>query len=163
MRISLTALFIFAAALPAMAQDISGAQQASQRFTAAMSGGDSTTAASLFADDAVALPPGRDAINGKSEIQRFLGNMSRSVKDLKYTSEDLKPIGDATAREVGSFSFEGKKQGAAAVTGKYLIIWTKAGSDWKIAADMWNRSGGAGGGKARQGGKSGGGEAPDVQ
>ena len=162
MRKSLTALFICTAALPAMAQDISGAQQASQRFTAAMSGGDPTTAASLFADDAVALPPGRDAINGKAEIQRFLGNMSHAVKDLKYTSEDLKPIGDATAREVGSFSFEGKKQGSAAVTGKYLIIWTKAGSDWKIAADMWNRSGG-GGGKARQGGKSGATEAPDVQ
>ncbi len=74
----------------------------------------------------------------------------------------MKPIGDATAREVGSFSFQGKRQGSAAVTGKYLIIWTKAGSDWKIAADMWNRSGG-GGGRARQGGKSGAAEAPDVQ
>lgn len=162
MRTSLTALFIGVAALPAMAQDMSGAQQASQRFTAAMSSGDPATAASLFADDAVALPPGRDAINGKPDIQRFLGNMGRAVKDLKYKSEELKPIGDATAREVGSFSFQGKRQGAAAVTGKYLIIWTRAGTDWKIAADMWNRSRG-GAGKARQGGKNGATEEPDVQ
>ena len=42
--------------------------------------------------------------------------MSRAVKDLKYTSESLKPIGDATAREVGRFSFQGKRQGAATVT-----------------------------------------------
>ena len=162
MRTSLAALLICATALPAMAQDTSGAQQASQRFTAAMSSGDPATAASLFADDAVALPPGRDAINGKPDIQQFLGNMTRAVKDLKYTSEGLKPIGDTTAREVGRFSFQGKRQGAAIVTGKYLIIWTKAGSDWKIAADMWNRSGG-GGGRARQGGKSGAAEAPDVE
>ena len=162
MRKCLATLLICATAVPAMAQDISGAQQASQRFTTAMSSGDPAPAASLFVDDGVVLPPGRDAINGKSEIGQFLGNMSRAVKDLKYTSESLKPIGDATAREVGSFSFQGKRQGSAAVTGKYLIIWTKAGSDWKIAADMWNRSGG-GGGRARQGGKSGAPEAPDVQ
>ncbi len=159
MRTSLAIFFICAAALPAVAQDVSGAQQASQRFTAAMSAGDLTTAGSLLADDAVALPPGRDAINGKAQIQQFLGNMSRAVKDLKYTSEDVKPIGDTTARETGSFSFQGKKQGSAAVTGKYLIIWTKAGSDWKIAADMWNRS--SSGGKARPGGKSGTTTAPD--
>jgi ketosteroid isomerase-like protein len=24
------------------------------------------------------------------------------------------------------------------VTGKYLVVWEKVGSDWKLAADIWN-------------------------
>jgi hypothetical protein len=24
------------------------------------------------------------------------------------------------------------------VTGKYVVVWEKVGSDWKLAADIWN-------------------------
>jgi hypothetical protein len=24
------------------------------------------------------------------------------------------------------------------VTGKYVVVWEKIGSDWKLAADIWN-------------------------
>jgi ketosteroid isomerase-like protein len=24
------------------------------------------------------------------------------------------------------------------VTGKYLVVWEKVGSDWKLSADIWN-------------------------
>jgi len=24
------------------------------------------------------------------------------------------------------------------VTGKYLVVWEKIGSDWTLAADIWN-------------------------
>jgi hypothetical protein len=24
------------------------------------------------------------------------------------------------------------------VTGKYVVIWEKVGSDWKLAIDIWN-------------------------
>ena len=148
-------------ALPVLAQDMAGAKDASQKFTAALSSADAATASSFFTDDAVALPPGRAEITGRPQIQQFLGTMTRAVKDLKYTSESVTPINDSTAREVGSFSFKTQRQGKSSdVTGKYLLIWTKAGSDWKISADMWNRNGSAGGGGGGQGGtKRGGGAA----
>lgn len=161
MRILIAALLIGGAAVPAMAQDASGARDASAKFTTALGAGDVATAASFLAEDAVALPPGREPLNGKADIQRFLGNMTRSVKDLKYTSEEVKPLDDGTAREVGTFSFKLQNN---AVNGKYLLVWTKVGGDWKVAADMWNRSasgqggqGGKGGGRRGAGGNKGGG------
>jgi ketosteroid isomerase-like protein len=24
------------------------------------------------------------------------------------------------------------------VTGKYLVVWEKVGTDWKLSADIWN-------------------------
>lgn len=148
MRNLIAALLICGTAVPALAQQASGARDASAKFTAALAAGDAPTAASFFTDDAVALPPGRGPVNGKAQIQQFLGNMTHAVKDLKYTPEDMKPIDENTAREVGVFSFKMKTND---VDGKYLLVWTKVGGDWKIAADMWNRSGGNGGAGGRGG------------
>ena len=145
--------FLICAAMPAFAQgasaqDVSGARDASAKFTAALASGDAQTAASYLTEDAVALPPGRPPINGKAQIQQFLGNMTRAVKNLKYTSEDVRPIDDNTAREIGTFAF---KMRDSDVDGKYLLVWTKVGSDWKVAADMWNRNAGGGGNTGRGG------------
>ena len=152
MQKMIVALLLCGVAAPALAQDVSGARDASGKFTAALSSGDAQAAAGFLTDDAVALPPGRGPITGKPQIQQFLGNMTRVVQNLKYTTDEVKPIDDNTAREVGTFSFKMKSND---VEGKYLLIWTKAaGGDWKIAADMWNRS--ASGGKGGRGGRQGG-------
>lgn len=154
MRNTIAALLICGAAVPAFAQDVSGARDASAKFTAALASGDAQTAASYLTDDAVALPPGRAPINGKAQIQQFLGNMTHAVKNLKYTSEDVKPIDENTVREVGTFAFKMREKD---VDGKYLLVWTKVGSDWKVAADMWNRSANGGGERGGRGGAGAGG------
>lgn len=157
MRNLIGALTLCAAVFPAAAQDASGARDASRRFIAALTSGDAAAAAGFFAEDGVALPPGRPALATRADIQRFLGNFARTVTDLKYVSEDQKAFGDGTVREVGTFSFTPHRQGASDVAGKYLLIWTRVGGDWKIAADMWNRSGGPqGGGRGRPGAAQGG-------
>ena len=152
MRNLIAALLICGTAVPALAQDVSGVRDASAKFTAALAAGDAQTAGAFFTEDAVALPPGRGPVNGKAQIQQFLGNMTRVVKNLKYTPEDVRPIDDTTAREVGSFSF---KMQSNDVDGKYLLVWTKVGGEWKVAADMWNRSAKAGGKGGRGGGHGG--------
>lgn len=158
---NLLAAFLLCGAVtaPALAQDASGARDASAKFTAALSAADAATAGSFFTDDAVALPPGRSPITGKSQIQQFLGGMTHAVKNLKYVTDEVKPIDGDTAREIGTFSFKLQNND---VTGKYLVIWTKSGGDWKIAADMWNRSAsgknGRGGGRPGQKTGAGGGE-----
>ncbi len=158
MRMTIAALLLCGVASPAFAQDVPGAKDASQKFTSAMSGGDAAAAASMFSDDAFVLPPGRAELKGKSEIQMFLNGMTHSVQNLQYTSEDIRPLGDSAAREMGTFSFKTRgRQGGSPqdVKGKYLIIWEKTGSDWKIAADMWNRDGNGKGGQGRRGMKRG--------
>ncbi len=155
MRHLIAAVLVCATTLPALAQDVSGAQEAGTKFTAALASGDAQTAASYFTDDAVALPPGRAPITGKDNIQRFLGGMTHAVKNLKYVPDEVKALSETSAREVGTFSFKMKSND---VDGKYLLVWTKVGSDWKIAADMWNRnsSGGGKGGKGQGGASKGG-------
>ena len=43
---------------------------------------------------------------------------------------------DATAFPTFSLKTKGPMQ--KEVTGKYLVVWEKIGSDWKLAADIWN-------------------------
>jgi hypothetical protein len=50
----------------------------------------------------------------------------------------VKPLGPSAAREIGTFSLKTKGPTPQEVTGKYLVVWEKIGSDWKLAADIWN-------------------------
>jgi hypothetical protein len=42
------------------------------------------------------------------------------------------------AREIGTFTFMTKGANPKEVTGKFVVVWEKSGSDWKLAADIWN-------------------------
>ena len=64
--------------------------------------------------------------------------MAEQVSDPKLTALDVKPLGSSAAREIGTFSLKTKGQMPKEVTGKYLVVWEKIGSDWKLAADIWN-------------------------
>jgi ketosteroid isomerase-like protein len=61
--------------------------------------------------------------------------MAEQVSDPKLTTLDVKPLGPSAAREIGTFSLKTKGPTPQEVTGKYLVIWEKVGSDWKLAAD----------------------------
>ena len=64
--------------------------------------------------------------------------MAQQVSDPKLTTLDVKPLGPSAARESGTFSLKTKGPTSQEVTGKYLVVWEKIGSDWKVAADIWN-------------------------
>jgi hypothetical protein len=51
---------------------------------------------------------------------------------------DVKPLGPAAAREIGTFSLKTKGPNPQEVAGKYVVVWEKAGNDWQLAADIWN-------------------------
>jgi len=54
------------------------------------------------------------------------------------TTVDVKPLGTDAAREVGTFSLKTKGQSQQELIGKYVVVWQKVGSDWKLATDIWN-------------------------
>jgi ketosteroid isomerase-like protein len=56
----------------------------------------------------------------------------------KLTTLDIKPLGAAAAREIGTFSLKTKGGNPKEVTGKYVVVWEKIGNDWRLAADIWN-------------------------
>jgi len=99
--------------------------------------GDFAGVASLYTDDATAFPPGSGMVKGGAAIEALWKSMAEQVSDPKLTTLDVKPLGPSAAREIGTFSLKTKGPMPKEVTGKYLVVWEKIGSDWKLAADIW--------------------------
>src|SRR5262249_58745315 len=100
--------------------------------------GDFAGVASLYTEDATAFPPGSAMVKGRAAIEALWKSMAEQASDPKFTTLDVKPLGPSAAREIGTFSLKTKGPRPQEVTGKYLVVWEKVGSDWKLAADIWN-------------------------
>ena len=100
--------------------------------------GDFASVASLYTEDAVALPPGSGIVKGRAAIEAMWKGMAEKVGDPKLTTLDVKALGPSAAREIGTFSLKTKGANPQEVTGKYVVVWEKIGNDWKLAADIWN-------------------------
>ncbi|WP_114948303.1 YybH family protein [Microvirga calopogonii] len=124
--------------MPAVAQDQTTIQSLNDQFARAFNTGDIATLASLYAEDAVILPPGAEMMKGRSSIQAFWKSAAEQLGDAKLTAVDVKPLGGNAAREIGTFSLRTKGLQPQEITGKYVVVWEKVGSDWKLATDIWN-------------------------
>jgi uncharacterized protein (TIGR02246 family) len=100
--------------------------------------GDFAGIASLYTDDATALPPGGAMVKGRDAIGAMWKNIAQQVADPKLTPLEVKPLGASAAREIGTFSLKTKGAQPQDVSGKYLVVWEKVGGDWKLAVDIWN-------------------------
>ncbi len=125
-------------AFPASAQDKAAIEKLNESFSAAFNKGDMATVAGMYTEDAYVLPPGAGMIKGRSAIQSFWTKASEGVEDLKLTTTDVKPLGTEAAQEIGTFSLKTKGSQTQEVAGKYVVIWQKVGSEWKLATDIWN-------------------------
>ena len=81
---------------------------------------------------------GSEMAKGRSNVQAFWTKAGEAIGDIKLTTVDVKPLGPYAAREVGTFSLMTKGQQRQQMTGKYVVLWQKVGSDWKLATDIWN-------------------------
>jgi uncharacterized protein (TIGR02246 family) len=100
--------------------------------------GDFAGVASLYTDDATAFPPGSGMVKGRPAIEAMWKSIAEQVTDPKLITLDVKALGSSAAREIGTFSLKTKGPRPQEVTGKYLVVWEKIGSEWKLAADIWN-------------------------
>jgi uncharacterized protein (TIGR02246 family) len=100
--------------------------------------GDFAGVASLYTEGATAFPPGSAVVKGRAAIEAMWKRMAEQMSDPQLTTLDVKPLGTSAAREIGTFSLKTKGPRPQEVTGKYLVVWEKIGSDWKLAADIWN-------------------------
>jgi uncharacterized protein (TIGR02246 family) len=100
--------------------------------------GDFAGIATLYTEDATAFPPGSPMVKGRAAIEVMWKAMAEQLGDPKVTTLDVKPLGPSAAREIGTFSLKVKGPDPREVTGKYVVVWEKVGSDWKLATDIWN-------------------------
>ena len=136
-RIALVVAFLVGIIVPAFAQKAE-IDAVNAKFTEFFNKGDFAGVASLYTEDATALPPGSGMVKGNAAIGEMWKKMAEQVSDPKLTILDVKPLGPSAMREIGTFSLKTKGPSPQEVTGKYVVVWEKVGSDWKLATDIWN-------------------------
>jgi uncharacterized protein (TIGR02246 family) len=135
--IALVVAFLAGLIAPAMAQK-ANIEAVNAKWIEFFNKGDFDGVASVYTADATAFPPGSAMVKGRAAIGAMWKNMAEQVSDPKVTTLDVKRLGPAAAREIGTFSLKTKGSAPKQVTGKYVVVWQKVGKDWKLAADIWN-------------------------
>jgi ketosteroid isomerase-like protein len=136
-RFLLLVAFVVGMSAPAFAQKAE-IEAANAKWIEFFNKGDFAGVASLYMDNATALPPGSAMVRGNAAIGAMWKGVSAEVSDPKLTTLDVKPLGASAAQEIGTFALKTKGPNPKDVTGKYLVVWEKVGNDWKLAADIWN-------------------------
>ena len=129
--------FLMGLIAPATAQKAE-IEAANAKWMAFFNKGDFDGVASLYTADATAFPPGSAMVKGRAAIGAMWKGMADQVTDPKVTTIDIKRLGPAAAREIGTFSLKTKSSPPKELTGKYVVVWEKVGRDWKLANDIWN-------------------------
>jgi len=137
--IALAIVFLIGLIAPAAAQKAQ-IEAANAKWMDFFNKGDFDGVASLYTADATAFPPGSAMVRGWAAIGTMWKGMAEQVTDPKVTTIDVKRLGPAAAREIGTFSLKTKSSAPKEVTGKYVVVWERDGRDWKLATDIWNES-----------------------
>jgi uncharacterized protein (TIGR02246 family) len=135
--IALVIAFFVGLIMPAVAQK-ANIEAANAKWMVFFNKGDFDGVASLYTVDAMAFPPGSGMVKGRAAIGAMWKSMAEQVSDPKVTTLDVKRLGPAAVREIGTFSLKTKGPTPKEVVGKYVVVWEKVGKDWKLAADIWN-------------------------
>ena len=112
-----------------------------ERFAAALEGGDGAGAARAYADEAILLPPTGDVICGREAIERFW----RSGIEIGLRAVELEPLGRGST---GSVTYEhGRYRMLLAPVddrsrverGGYLVVLVRAGENgsWRWAVNAF--------------------------
>ena len=129
--------FLLALAAPAAAQKAQ-IDAINAKWMELFNKGDFAGIAELYTVDAVAFPPGSPMVRGKAAIGAMWKGMAEQVGNPKVTALEVKRLGPATAREIGTFSLTTKGSSPKEISGKYLVLWERVRGQWKLAADIWN-------------------------
>jgi uncharacterized protein (TIGR02246 family) len=108
--------------------------------------------ASVFAIDAIIMPPDAEMVEGRDAIRRhWKGILDGGLSGLEINPTGLQVIGDV-AIEVGHATLSMAPAGAAATDTnvKYIEIWKKVRGHWRVYRGMWNARSPAWGGKGRR-------------
>lgn len=102
------------------------------------------TLAAEYAQDAVRMPPNSPAIEGRTEIRRFLDRVP-PITECHFEAQQIAGNGDLAFMRA-SYSMTASPPGAAPITdvGKILVVFRQQPDGaWVRLADAWNANGAA--------------------
>ncbi|CAN5496630.1 hypothetical protein BH24GEM3_BH24GEM3_18510 [soil metagenome] len=112
-----------------------------RRWMEAYRSGDAAQLSGLYTDDALLLPPDTDMVRGREAIQQVFGGiMASGVKEINLSIVEIESDGGQFAHEVGTAELVIRPEGQPEMrgTGKYVVIWKRAGDSWKLHVDIFN-------------------------
>jgi uncharacterized protein (TIGR02246 family) len=115
-----------------------------QAWVKAYNSGDVDTVVSLYAEDAVLLPPGAPQAIGRGAIRAYFEqDMAAAAKGGIKVSLDAKTDGGASGNMGwASGTYVAKdKSGHVVESGKYLSVSKKIDGKWRYVRDTWNSDG----------------------
>jgi ketosteroid isomerase-like protein len=107
-----------------------------KEFAVAFNAKDAARVGSFYAEDAVLMPPNGPMVKGRASIEAEW----KRVLGQGVTNLQLRPmesiITGTQAFEAGTSTLTVK--GGAPQHGKYVVVYKRVGSEWKIAYDIFN-------------------------
>ena len=126
------------------AKEMAALQAADQNWAMAYNAGNADAVANLYAEQAVLLPPGARAVNGRAAIKSFfVKDTSESQKAGVALTLGPKPAGGVSGDmgwQSGTYAVK-DKAGKVVETGKYLSVSMKKSGKWLYIRDTWNADG----------------------
>lgn len=117
-----------------------GVKEGTMAWAAAWNAGNAAGIAGVYADDAVLMPPGGNAVQGRAAIEAYWQDAMAAMPGvtIKLETEELHNLGEV-AVEVGSYVDAGP-DGEHVDHGKYLVVWMLKDGKWQMVRDIWNSS-----------------------
>jgi uncharacterized protein (TIGR02246 family) len=111
-----------------------------RQFSAAYMRGDADGMTDLYTTDAVLFPERSAAITGRDEIRRYW----TLAPGRRITRHVISPtqitVDGRHAYDHGTFEIAGERDGTpwGPFRGKYVVVWQREGSTWRMRLDIWN-------------------------
>lgn len=123
------------------ARDVQAIRMANERWLELIRAKDATAIAQLYAEDGALMPPNSPMANSRQAIRDAWQSMMQTPNfDLTFAAESIvvSSSGDM-ALDRGTYDLAmNPPSGPVRDNGKYVVVWRKFGSEWKVAADIFN-------------------------
>lgn len=118
-------------------------EAADAAFVEAFNAGDAAGVAALYTEDAVVMPPGQPAVEGRDAIQSTMAAMLEAGDGMQLSLETkgiefmMSPGVGHTAVATGTYTMNAA-DGSHLDHGKAMVVWRQTDDGWQLARDMWN-------------------------
>jgi len=137
-RILLLAAALVLYASAGMAQTKATIDKLNEAWVAAFNKGDAAAIAAMYTDDATVLPQGGPMVKGATAIKDLWAGVMKDLSDPKLTTIEVHTMGEVMAYEIGTVTAKTKANPPQDAAGKYVVVWRRSGTTWKLAVDIFN-------------------------